>query len=206
MTNGKGILLIISGPSGAGKGTVVSKLKEKSGYSLSISATTRKPRQNEIDGVHYFFKSKEEFEKMIEDKKLLEYADFCGNYYGTPTDFVNKRIENNKTVILEIEIQGALQVKSIYPEAVLIFLTPPSMDELEKRLVGRATETPEKIELRLKRAVEEIDNIDKDDYIVINDSVERAVVDIEHIVNAEKMKAKRNLNLKEILIDYSKSI
>ncbi len=206
MTNGKGILLIISGPSGAGKGTVVSKLKEKSGYSLSISATTRKPRQNEIDGVHYFFKSKEEFEKMIEDKKLLEYADFCGNYYGTPTDFVNKRIENNKTVILEIEIQGALQVKSIYPEAVLIFLTPPSMDELEKRLVGRATETPEKIELRLKRAVEEIDNIDKYDYIVINDSVERAVVDIEHIVNAEKMKAKRNLNLKEILIDYSKSI
>lgn len=206
MTNGKGILLIISGPSGAGKGTVVSKLKEKSGYSLSISATTRKPRQNEIDGVHYFFKSKEEFEKMIEDKKLLEYADFCGNYYGTPTDFVNKRIENNKNVILEIEIQGALQVKSIYPEAVLIFLTPPSMDELEKRLVGRATETPEKIELRLKRAVEEIDNIDKYDYIVINDSVERAVVDIEHIVNAEKMKAKRNLNLKEILIDYSKSI
>ena len=206
MTNGQGILLIISGPSGAGKGTVVSKLKEKSGYSLSISATTRKPRQNEIDGVHYFFKSKEEFEKMIEDKKLLEYADFCGNYYGTPTDFVNKRIENNKTVILEIEIQGALQVKSIYPEAVLIFLTPPSMDELEKRLVGRATETPEKIELRLKRAVEEIDNIDKYDYIVINDSVERAVVDIEHIVNAEKMKAKRNLNLKEILIDYSKSI
>ncbi|MCI8805456.1 MAG: guanylate kinase [Clostridiales bacterium] len=206
MINGKGILLIISGPSGAGKGTVVSKLKEKSGYSLSISATTRKPRQNEIDGVHYFFKSKEEFEKMIEDKKLLEYADFCGNYYGTPTDFVNERIENNKTVILEIEIQGALQVKSIYPEAVLIFLTPPSMDELEKRLVGRATETPEKIELRLKRAVEEIDNIDKYDYIVINDSVERAVVDIEHIVNAEKMKAKRNLNLKEILIDYSKSI
>ena len=206
MTNGKGILLIISGPSGAGKGTVVSKLKEKSGYSLSISATTRKPRQNETPGVHYFFKSKEEFEKMIEDKKLLEYADFCGNYYGTPTDFVNKRIENNKTVILEIEIQGALQVKSIYPEAVLIFLTPPSMDELEKRLVGRATETPEKIELRLKRAVEEIDNIDKYDYIVINDSVERAVVDIEHIVNAEKMKAKRNLNLKEILIDYSKSI
>ena len=206
MTIGKGILLIISGPSGAGKGTVVSKLKEKSGYSLSISATTRKPRQNEIDGVHYFFKSKEEFEKMIEDKKLLEYADFCGNYYGTPTDFVNKRIENNKTVILEIEIQGALQVKSIYPEAVLIFLTPPSMDELEKRLVGRATETPEKIELRLKRAVEEIDNIDKYDYIVINDSVERAVVDIEHIVKAEKMKAKRNLNLKEILIDYSKSI
>ena len=206
MINGKGILLIISGPSGAGKGTVVSKLKEKSGYSLSISATTRKPRQNEIDGVHYFFKSKEEFEKMIEDKKLLEYADFCGNYYGTPTDFVNERIENNKTVILEIEIQGALQVKSIYPEAVLIFLTPPSMDELEKRLVGRATETPEKIELRLKRAVEEIDNIDKYDYIVINDSVERAVVDIEHIVNAEKMKAKRNLNLKELLIDYSKSI
>jgi len=201
MINEKGILLIISGPSGAGKGTVVSELKERSGYSLSISATTREPRQNEKDGVHYFFKSKEQFEQMIENKKLLEYADFCGNYYGTPIDYVNRQIENNKTVILEIEIQGALQVKEIYPEAVLIFLTPPSMEELKKRLTGRATETPEKIKLRLERALEEIDNIDKYDYIIINDSVAQAVVDIECIVKAEKMRAKRNFNLKEMLIN-----
>ncbi len=201
MISEKGILLIISGPSGAGKGTIVSELKERSEYSLSISATTREPRQNETDGVHYFFKSREQFEDMIEGKKLLEYATFCGNYYGTPVDYVNEQIENNKTVILEIEIQGALQVKELYPEAVLIFLTPPSMNELEKRLTGRATETPEKIELRLKRAVEEIDNIDKYDYIVINDSVEQAVSDLECIVKAEKMKAKRNLGLKEALIN-----
>lgn len=199
MTSEKGILLIISGPSGAGKGTVVSELKENGGYALSISATTRQPRQNEKDGVHYFFKSKEQFEKMIEDKKLLEYAAFCGNYYGTPIDYVNEQIENNKTVILEIEVQGALQVKEVYPEAVLVFLTPPSMNELEKRLVGRATETPEKIKLRLDRAKEEFDIIDKYDYIVINDSVKQAVIDIECIVKAEKMKAKRNLNLKNKL-------
>ncbi len=197
--NDKGILIIISGPSGAGKGTVVEQLKKDDSYMLSISATTREPRNNEKNGVHYFFKTMEEFQNMIDNNKLLEYACFCGNYYGTPIDYVNENIRNNKVVILEIEVQGALKVKEIYPEAVLIFLTPPNMEELEKRLLGRATETPEKIELRLKRAKEEFDIIDKYDYIVINDSVEKAACDINCIVKSEKMKACRNLNLKHIL-------
>lgn len=200
MTEKKGILLIISGPSGAGKGTVVSELKKTGDYFLSISATTRKPRQNEVDGVHYFFKSREQFEDMIKNNELLEYADFCGNYYGTPVDYINKQTEKNKTVILEIEIQGALQVKKVYPEAVLIFLTPPSMSELEKRLIERGTETSEKIKLRLSRAAEEIDNIGKYDYIVVNDTVKQAADDIECIVRAEKMRAIRNTDIKKNLI------
>ena len=197
--NEKGILIIISGPSGAGKGTVVNELIKNDMYSLSISATTRQPRQNEKNGIHYFFKTKEEFEKMIEDKKLLEYASFCENYYGTPVDYVNEQIDKNKTVILEIEVQGALQVKEIFPEAVLIFLTPPSMEELEKRLIGRGTESQDKIDMRLNRAKEEFDIIDKYDYIIINETVQKAVDDINCIVKSEKMKAQRNLELKNKL-------
>ena len=197
--NEKGILMIISGPSGAGKGTIVHELVKDDMYALSISATTRKQREYEENGVHYFFKTKEEFEKMIEENKLLEYASFCENYYGTPVDYVNEQIENNKNVILEIEVQGALQVKEIYPDAVLVFVVPPSFDELEKRLVGRGTETPEVIANRLKRAKEEFDIIDKYDYIIINDLVENAVENVNCIVKAEKLKAKRNLKLKKFL-------
>ena len=189
--NEKGLLMIISGPSGAGKGTVVEELKKDPKYALSISATTREPRPHEENGVHYFFKTKDEFEKMIDNKKLLEYAEFCGNYYGTPIDYVKEQIEQNKTVILEIEVQGALQVKEIFKEAILVFLTPPSMTELENRLIGRGTETPEKIELRLNRAKEEIQLIDKYDYVVVNDLVENAVQKIGNIVSAEKMKVNR---------------
>ncbi len=206
MISEKGILLIISGPSGAGKGTVVSELKKHGDYALSISATTRQPRINEQDGIHYFFKTKECFEKMIENKELLEYACFCGNYYGTPASYVYEQIEKNKTVILEIEVQGALQVKESYPEAILVFLTPPSMEELERRLVSRATETPDKIKLRLGRAKEEFDIIDKYDYIVINDSVKRAVDDINCIVKSEKMKAERNINLKELFYNLCNNV
>ena len=137
----KGILAIISGFSGAGKGTVVNRLLEKESYAVSISATTRKPRTGEVDGQNYFFRTKDEFEKMIANEQLIEYAEYVGNYYGTPKDYVFKKLDEGFDVILEIEMQGALKVKEKFPETALIFITPPSADELKKRLVGRGTET-----------------------------------------------------------------
>ena len=139
----KGILAIISGFSGAGKGTVVNRLLEKESYAVSISATTRKPRTGEVDGQNYFFRTKDEFEKMIANEQLIEYAEYVGNYYGTPKDYVFKKLDEGFDVILEIEMQGALKVKEKFPETALIFITPPSADELKKRLVGRGTETAE---------------------------------------------------------------
>ena len=136
----KGILAIISGFSGAGKGTVVNRLLEKESYAVSISATTRKPRTGEVDGQNYFFRTKDEFEKMIANDQLIEYAEYVGNYYGTPKDYVFKKLDEGFDVILEIEMQGALKVKEKFPETALIFITPPSADELKKRLVGRGTE------------------------------------------------------------------
>ena len=193
--NKKGLLVIVSGPSGAGKGTVVSELIKNKSYVFSTSITTRQARKGEIDGVHYFFKNKEEFKKMIEKNELLEYAEFCDNYYGTPMFYVEEQLEKGKNVILEIEVQGALQVKERYKEAILIFLTPPNITELRNRLEKRATETLEKINMRMKRAKEEIKLIDKYDYIVINNIVEEAVCSINNIVNTEKMSAKRHIDL-----------
>lgn len=195
----KGLLLIISGPSGAGKGTVVNKLIEEGNFALSISATTRKPREGEQDKVHYFFKSVEEFKKMIANDELLEYAIFCDNYYGTPKSYVDEQRALGKNIILEIEVQGALQVKENNPDAVLVFMAPPSIEELNNRLIGRGTETAEVIVKRISRAIEEIELIDKYDYVVINDVVENAVNSINTIVNAEYMKADRNLELKNFL-------
>ena len=151
----KGILAIISGFSGAGKGTVVNRLLEKESYAVSISATTRKPRTGEVDGQNYFFRTKDEFEKMIANEQLIEYAEYVGHYYGTPKDYVFKKLDEGFDVILEIEMQGALKVKEKFPETALIFITPPSADELKKRLVGRGTETAEQIEKRMSRAVDE---------------------------------------------------
>lgn len=195
----RGLLVIISGPSGAGKGTVVNSLVKDESYALSVSVTTRKPRGIEAEGVHYFFRTTEEFEKMIDNQELLEYAKFCDNYYGTPISYVENKMNEGKNVILEIEVQGALKVKEIYPDALLIFLTPPSIKELKRRLVNRATEDEDKIEMRMKRAKEEFDIIDSYDYVVINNIVEDAVYDINTIVRAELMKPKRNTNLKESL-------
>ena len=187
----QGLKIVLSGPSGSGKGTIVKELIKKEHFILSVSATTRSPRQGEQDGVHYFFKTKEEFEAMIRDNELLEHAQFCNNYYGTPKTFIEESVINGKDVILEIEVQGALQVKTIYPEALFIFVMPPSLVELEKRLVGRNTESMAVIAQRLARAKEEVLLYKEYDYVVINDSLEEAVKDIETIVTAEKLRSYR---------------
>lgn len=182
--NKRGILAIISGFSGAGKGTVVNKLLEKDNYAVSISATTREPRQGEVDGKNYFFKSRDEFENMIENNQLIEYAEYVGNYYGTPRDYVFKKLEEGYDVILEIEMQGALKVKEKFPETALIFITPPSADELRKRLVGRGTETIEQINKRMSRAVDECDYMNKYDYIVVNDDLDECVDEIHRLLQS----------------------
>lgn len=197
MNNTKGITVIISGPSGSGKGTIVKEIIKHDRYALSISATTRLPRAGEEEGIHYFFKSKSDFENMISNDDLIEWAEFCENYYGTPRAYVEKMQYEGKDVILEIEVQGALKVKKLDPDAVLIFVVPPSLVELKNRLLGRGTEKVEIIEKRLKRALEELDMINQYDYLVINDSISKAADHIHTIVKAEHMKARRNLHLIE---------
>lgn len=189
----KGVLVVVSGFSGAGKGTVMKALLEKyDNYALSISATTRNPRPGEKDGEAYFFRTREEFEKMIEEDALLEYAKYVENYYGTPRAYVEQQLENGKDVILEIEIQGAMKVKEKIPQAVLVFVTPPSMDELKNRLVGRGTETMDVIESRLKRASEEAEGIEDYDYLLINDNLDVCVEDLHHLIQSEHYRADRN--------------
>ena len=179
----KGKLLIISGFSGVGKGTVVKYILDNySDYKISISATTRSPREGEVDGTHYNFLTTEKFEDMIKNNQLLEYANYVGNYYGTPRDFVEKNINEGNNVILEIETQGALQVKKMMPEAVMIFVLPPNADTLKERLVGRQTETMEVINKRLSKAAEETGVIDKYDYFVINDEIADCAARINDIV------------------------
>ena len=191
--NHKGILMVLSGFSGAGKGTLMKKLLETyDNYALSVSMTTRQPREGERDGIEYFFSTKEAFERKIEEGGLIEYAQYCGNYYGTPKAYVEEQLANGKDVILEIEIQGALQIKEKFPEALLLFATPPSIEELERRLRGRGTETEEVIRKRLLRAGEEAEGMDAYDYLVINDDLERCVEEIHSIVNAARNTPIRN--------------
>ena len=204
----KGLLLVISGFSGAGKGTVVKRLLElHNDYALSISATTRSPREGEQNGREYFFKSTEEFESMIDNSELIEYAKYVSNYYGTPKAYVEEQLEAGKNVILEIEIQGAL-IKKMYPDAVLLFIMPPSAEELERRLVGRGTEDEATIKARLQRASDEAKGVENYNYIVINDKVDDCVEAIHSIVNSEKRKAVNNMslinNIKEELKAYEK--
>lgn len=194
----QGILLIISGPSGSGKGTIVEQLCKDAHFSLSISATTRQPREYEKDGVHYFFQTQEEFLAMRDNMELLEWAEFCGNYYGTPRKYVVEQLMEGHNVILEIEVQGALQVKKIYPDGVLVFLIPPNLEELGKRLTNRGTEDKDEINRRIHRALEELELVQEYDYVVINDTVAQAVEDIQSIVRAERMKCSRNQNIKKI--------
>lgn len=194
MTN-KGILLVISGFSGAGKGTLVKKLLEKyDNYGLSVSATTRAPREGEVDGREYFFKTREEFEQMIREDALIEHACYVGNYYGTPRAYVEKQVALGKDVILEIEIQGARNIKRQFPDAVLLFVTPPSAEELRSRLIGRGSETTEVVNGRLKRAAEEAEGIEDYDYFVCNDDLDACTEEIHHIVQCEKCRTARRLS------------
>ena len=189
----KGILIVVSGFSGAGKGTLMKGLLEKyDNYALSISATTRKPREGEEEGKAYFFKETEEFEKMIAQDELIEYARYVNNYYGTPRAYVEEQLSKGKDVILEIEIQGALKVKEKFPETLLLFVTPPSAQVLKDRLVGRGTETAEVIDSRMKRAVEESQGVEKYDYLVINDDLERCAKEMHSIIQGEHDRVSRN--------------
>lgn len=179
----KGILVVVSGFSGAGKGTLMKRLVEDyDNYALSISATTRTPRPGEQDGKEYFFVDREQFEQKIAENGLIEYACYCDHYYGTPRAYVEQQLAEGRDVILEIEIQGALKVKAQYPDALLLFVTPPSAAELRRRLEGRGTETAEVIEKRMKRAAEEADGIENYEYLVINDDLEQCVRQLHEII------------------------
>lgn len=183
----KGILIVISGFSGAGKGTLVKELLRKyDDYALSISMTTRMPRPGEREGVEYFFTDTAHFEEAIRQNGLIEYASYCGNYYGTPRTYVEEQLEAGRNVILEIEIQGALKVKERFPSSLLIFLTPPNVDELKRRLEGRGTEDARVIGERLARAVEESEGIEAYDYIVVNDKLEECVEEVRYLVDAAR--------------------
>lgn len=183
----KGLLIVLSGPSGVGKGTVRKEIfsHPDTAFEYSISMTTRVPREGEIDGVDYFFKSREEFEQLIEQGKLLEYAEFVGNYYGTPVDYVRETLDAGKDVFLEIEVKGARQVREKFPEGLFIFLMPPSLSELKNRIVTRGTETDDIIQNRMLSAREEIEMMELYDYVVENDQVERACERVKSIVTAE---------------------
>jgi guanylate kinase len=194
----KGFLLVLSGPSGSGKGTVSKALLEKrDDIVYSVSATTRKPRDGEINGENYYFMTEEEFNNKVEAGGFLEHAFVHANYYGTPKDFVFKQIEKGEIVFLEIDVQGALQIKKNYKEAVFIFLLPPTMDELKSRIIKRGTETEEDINRRFSNAFKELDFVGEYDFFVVNDKVENAVADIEAIIHSEKLRVKRHNNIKK---------
>lgn len=189
----KGLLIVLSGPSGVGKGTVRKEIfsQQDTAFEYSVSATTRKAREGEVNGVDYFFKTREEFEDMIENDQLLEYAEYVGNYYGTPVDYVRKTLDEGKDVFLEIEVQGATQVRKKFPEGIFIFLAPPSLSELENRIVTRGTESEDLIKSRMKAAREEIYMMSLYDYVVENDQVELACERIKSIVVAEHCRRER---------------
>lgn len=191
----KGILIVLSGPSGVGKGTVCKALRQCApDLVYSVSATTRKAREGEVEGVNYFFKTREQFQQLIQDDQMLEWAEYVGNFYGTPRKFVEDTINSGKDIILEIEVQGALKVKQKFPQGVFIFLLPPSMDELESRIVGRGTESEESVRSRMSVAMDEIRLMEHYDYAIVNDRVENACSKIQSIVVAEHCRKEKVVN------------
>ncbi len=188
-----GVLIILSGFAGSGKGTIIKELLSRyDNYALSVSATTRAPREGEQEGVHYFFKTEDEFKEMIAKGELLEYANYVGNYYGTPREYVKQQLLAGKDVILEIETEGALNIKREYPDAVLVFVMPPSVEEIHRRLLHRGTETEEIIEKRMKKAGFEITVVDRYDYLMVNDVLEESVELFNSIVKSQHMAVSRN--------------
>lgn len=192
----RGKLIVVSGFSGAGKGTVMKEIMNTyDNYALSVSATTRSPRPGEVEGISYFFKTDDEFRQMIEKDELIEYAGYVGHYYGTPKQFVEKNLDEGKDVFLEIEIQGALKVKEKYPDAVLMFITPPDAKTLRERLVNRGTESMDVIEKRLARAAEEANGVEVYDYIVINDNLQECVEMVDRIVKCEHNRTSERMSI-----------
>ncbi len=203
----QGILAVVSGFSGAGKGTLMKALLAKyDNYALSISATTRKPREGEVDGREYFFLTTEEFENLIANDQLIEHARYVSNYYGTPRSYVEEKMAEGKDVILEIEIQGALKVKEKFPQTLLVFVVPPTAEELKKRLIGRGTETMEVIEQRMKRATEEAEEMDSYDYILVNDDLDKAVEDLHNLIQSQHMQASCNAELIKAMKEELKAV
>jgi guanylate kinase len=199
----EGLLVVVSGPSGTGKGTVLKFLKqENANVRYSVSATTRKPREGEVEGVSYFFKTVEEFKTMINQDELVEWDEYCGNYYGTPKKYIEDSIKQGFDVILEITVEGAMHIQEKYPDSVSIFILPPSFQELQRRIIGRGTEKPAVIEKRMEKAKWEMRFVQSYDYIVINDEIDSAAEKINDIISAEKLRYKRNTGiLKEIGIE-----
>lgn len=206
MTSDKGLLIVLSGPSGVGKGTVRKAIFEDpdTGFKYSISMTTRKKREGEVDGVDYFFKTKEEFESLIEQDKFIEHAQYVGNYYGTPVDYVVETMEKGHDVFLEIEVEGAKQVRERFPEALFIFLAPPNLTQLEERLIGRGTDSMEVIRHRINEAKRELTLMKLYDYVVVNDDVQQAKRRVQCIVEASHMRRARvESKLRTLLLEVN---
>ncbi|MBC6314810.1 guanylate kinase [Listeria grandensis] len=199
----RGLLIVLSGPSGVGKGTVRKAVFDDptTSFEYSISMTTRQAREGEVDGVDYYFRTKEQFEQAIADGKMLEYAQYVGNYYGTPLDYVEEILVAGKDVFLEIEVQGALQVRKAMPEGIFIFLTPPDLSELKNRIIGRGTESMDVVEERMKEARREIEMMNSYDYAVVNDIVDNAVQKIKGIVQTEHLKTERVIHKYEKMLE-----
>lgn len=200
----KGLLFVVSGPSGAGKGTICKRLLQKMDINLSVSMTTRKPRLREIEGENYFFITEEKFLETIKNDGFLEYAQVYGNYYGTPKEIVIQELNNGRDMILEIDIQGALKVRASYPQGIFIFILPPSMAELRKRITGRGSETEDDINLRLGETLKEVTYIDKYDYCVVNGEIDEAVNRLAAIIKAEHSRVSEDIY--ELIERYKEEI